>query len=468
MISKSLVFATLNAALATGADYAEIFYEDTDSESLKLDNGIEEPAAINKTNGIGLYLVRGVETAYGYTADLSKRSLLSLAESLAARFDGKRLFTVVSLERKRHRAITKTSDPVIDVPLEEKLSFLRRMHEGARDYDPRLIRIVVRLSSSKSTRYVVAASSETATLTKDTVCRARFSAMAIAKDGEDVETGFAAPGITGGWTSLTKQFDPYAIGQKAAKKAVVMLGAKECPSGRYPVVIGNGFGGVLFHESCGHPLEASSTAKGLSVFSGSIGKQIASPLVSAFDDGTIPGAYGSNSIDDEGHETQRNQLIKDGICVGFLVDPVNGRRINAESNGASRRESYQYQPTSRMSNTFIDNGKDDPEDIIKDTKLGLYIPDFGGGSVSPATGEFNFSATEAYIIRDGIIAEPVKGCTLIGRGADVLLSIDRVGNDLEIAPGTCGASSGMIPVCVGQPTIRIKEITVGGRGGKLE
>lgn len=468
MISKSLIFAILNAALATGADYAEIFYEDTDSEALKLDNGIEEPAAINKSNGLGLYLVKGVETAYGYTADLSKKSLLSLAENLAGRFSGERLFTVTSIEKKSHRTVTKTTDPVIEVPLEEKLAFLKRMNDGAKDYDPRLIRIVVRIASSTSTRYVVGASSETAFLSKDVVSRARFSAMVIAKDGEDVETGYAAPGITGGWGYLTERFDPYEVGKKAAKKAVVMLGAKECPSGRYPVVIGNGFGGVLFHESCGHPLEASATAKGLSVFSDSIGKQIASPLVSAFDDGTIPGAYGTNNIDDEGHETQRNQLIKNGICVGFLVDPVNGRRINAESNGASRRESYQYQPTSRMSNTFIDNGKDNPEDIIKDTKLGLYIPDFGGGSVSPATGEFNFSATEAYIIRDGVISEPVKGCTLIGRGAEVLLNIDRVGNDLEIAPGTCGASSGMIPVCVGQPTIRIKEITVGGRGGKLE
>lgn len=468
MISKSLIFAILNAALATGADYAEIFYEDTDSEALKLDNGIEEPAAINKSNGLGLYLVKGVETAYGYTADLSKKSLLSLAENLAGRFSGERLFTVTSIEKKSHRTVTKTTDPVIEVPLEEKLAFLKRMNDGAKDYDPRLIRIVVQIGSSTSTRCVVGASSETAFLSKDVVSRARFSAMAIAKDGEDVETGYAAPGITGGWGYLTEHFDPYEVGQKAAKKAVVMLGAKECPSGRYPVVIGNGFGGVLFHESCGHPLEASATAKGLSVFSDSIGKQIASPLVSAFDDGTIPGAYGTNNIDDEGHETQRNQLIKDGICVGFLVDPVNGRRINTESNGASRRESYQYQPTSRMSNTFIDNGKDNPEDIIKDTKLGLYIPDFGGGSVSPATGEFNFSATEAYIIRDGVISEPVKGCTLIGRGAEVLLNIDRVGNDLEIAPGTCGASSGMIPVCVGQPTIRIKEITVGGRGGKLE
>ena len=468
MISKSLIFAILNAALATGADYAEIFYEDTDSEALKLDNGIEEPAAINKSNGLGLYLVKGVETAYGYTADLSKKSLLSLAENLAGRFSGERLFTVTSIEKKSHRTVTKTTDPVIEVPLEEKLAFLKRMNDGAKDYDPRLIRIVVRIASSTSTRYVVGASSETAFLSKDVVSRARFSAMAIAKDGEDVETGYAAPGITGGWGYLTEHFDPYEVGKKAVKKAVVMLGAKECPSGRYPVVIGNGFGGVLFHESCGHPLEASATAKGLSVFSDSIGKQIASPLVSAFDDGTIPSAYGTNNIDDEGHETQRNQLIKDGICVGFLVDPVNGRRTNTESNGASRRESYQYQPTSRMSNTFIDNGKDNPEDIIKDTKLGLYIPDFGGGSVSPATGEFNFSATEAYIIRDGVISEPVKGCTLIGRGAEVLLNIDRVGNDLEIAPGTCGASSGMIPVCLGQPTIRIKEITVGGRGGKLE
>ena len=191
-------------------------------------------------------------------------------------------------------------------------------------------------------------------------------------------------------------------------------------------------------------------------------------MVTAYDDGTIPNEWGSNNIDSEGIKTHKNLLIKDGICVGFLVDKLNGRRLNMEPNGTSRRQNYHYAPTSRMSNTYIAPGKDNPEGIIKDTKLGIYVANFGGGSVEPTTGEFNFSASEAYIIRDGKICEPVKGCTLIGSGKEVLENIDRVGNDLALGQGNCGASSGLVPVNVGQPTIRIKEITVGGRGGKLE
>ena len=248
-----------------------------------------------------------------------------------------------------------------------------------------------------------------------------------------------------------------------------MLTAKECPSGRYTVVIKNGWGGVLFHEACGHPLEASATSKGLSVFSDSIGKPIASPCVSAWDDGTIENEWGTSNIDSEGVPTQKNELIRDGICVGFMVDRFSARRMNGiKANGTSRRQSYRYCPTSRMSNTYIAAGKDNPEDIIKDTPLGIYVANFGGGSVNPATGEFNFSASEAYIIRDGKICEPVKGCTLIGTGQEVLMQIDRVGNDLALGQGNCGAASGSVPVNVGQPTIRLKEITVGGRGGKLE
>ncbi|MCF0113559.1 MAG: TldD/PmbA family protein, partial [Bacilli bacterium] len=185
-------------------------------------------------------------------------------------------------------------------------------------------------------------------------------------------------------------------------------------------------------------------------------------------DGTIPNEWGSSNIDSEGHPTQKNLLIKDGICVNFMIDRLNGRRLGMEANGTSRRQSYRFAPVSRMSNTYIAAGKDDPKEIIKDTKLGIYVADFGGGSVEPTTGEFNFAASEAYIIRDGKICEPVKGCTCIGTGREVLMNIDRVGNDCELGQGNCGASSGSVPVCVGQPTIRIKEITVGGRGGKLE
>ena len=292
--------------------------------------------------------------------------------------------------------------------------------------------------------------------------------VAIASENGKIETGFEGPGATGGMEFFTTKISVKETARHVAELAIKMLTADECPSGKMPVVIGNGFGGVVFHEACGHSLEATAVAKKLSVFSESFGKQIASPLVTAIDDGTIPNGWGSNNIDDEGNKTQRNVLIKDGICTSFLIDSFNGRRMGMKANGACRRESYKYEPTSRMSNTFIAAGKSNPEDIIAATKLGLYAASMGGGSVNPATGEFNFSVSEAYIIRDGKIAEPVRGATLIGSGADILKKIDMVGNDLLRAQGMCGSVSGSIPADVGQPTIRISEILVGGRGGALK
>ena len=235
-----------------------------------------------------------------------------------------------------------------------------------------------------------------------------------------------------------------------------------------PVIIGNGWGGVLFHESCGHPLEASSSFLGLSCFSDKNGEMIANPVVSAVDDSTIPGEWGSIDIDDEGNPGQKRQLIKDGVLVGNMIDDFNGRRKNMEGNGASRRQNYKFCPTSRMSNTYIENGKSTPEEIIAATKLGLYTVGFNGGSVNPATGEFNFGCSEAYIVRDGKICEPVKGATLIGKGYEILKDIDMVANDLAFGQGMCGAASGQIRTNVGQPTLRISKVFVGGRGGELK
>jgi TldD protein len=249
--------------------------------------------------------------------------------------------------------------------------------------------------------------------------------------------------------------------------ALTTLSAEECPSGKMDVVIGNAFGGVIFHEACGHSLEATSVARGLSVFSGKKGEKIANECVTAIDDGTIENAWGSNNIDDEGNPTQRNVLIKDGVLTSYLVDDFNGRRMGEKGNGATRRQSYKYEPTSRMSNTYIDNGKNTPEEIIAATKFGLYAKKMGGGSVNPATGEFNFACLEAYLIEDGKVTRPVKGATLIGNGAEILHNIDMVGNDLLRAQGMCGSSSGSIPTDVGQPTIRVRNITVGGRGGSI-
>ncbi len=468
MISKTLAIKVLNEALRTGGDYAEIYAEDTISKSVKLENGKVDSSIRSESYGVGLRILKGLKSVYGYTSNTSAKSLLSLANKLAAGFEGERTITVQSIEKQRVKVINKVADHLNDVGSEEKISLLKEAASITMAVDKRLVRVVDSFATNVSNIQIFLAEGEIGKEFTNLEERGRLMMTAVASDKGQIESYYAAPGRYAGWHYFKDELDWKGLAKTVGEKAIALLSAKECPSGRYPVVIANGWGGVIFHEACGHSLEATATAKKLSVFSDSIGQQIASPIVSAYDDGTMPNEWGSNNIDSEGHITQKNQLIKDGICVGFLVDKLNGRRLHMEANGCSRRQSYRYEPTSRMSNTYIAPGKDKPEDIIKDTKLGIYVTNFGGGSVEPTTGEFNFSASEAYIIRDGKVCEMVKGCTLIGSGKEVLMNIDRVGNDVDLGQGMCGSASGMVPVNVGQPTIRIKEITVGGRGGKLE
>ncbi|MDD6916831.1 MAG: TldD/PmbA family protein [bacterium] len=469
MISKSLALEVLNAALSTGGDYAEIYLEHNIPDVIAVENGIVEDCASAESYGAGIRILKGIRSVYGYTSDLSRKSLLSLASSLSSCYEGERVLTVEKIVKKKVRNINPIQTHIGDVPMEEKIAYLKECNEITRAVDPRLVRVRSGLYYNRKDIEIFNAESTIGCQFENFEERGRLSLTAIAA-GEDgqMESDFSGPGRFSGWEWFKNELDYKAKAKEVGEKAILMLTAKECPSGRYTVVIANGWGGVLFHEACGHSLEATATAKKLSVFSDSIGKQIASPLVTAYDDGTMPNEWGSNNIDSEGNPTKKNPLIKNGICVGFLVDKANGRRLNMEANGCSRRQSYRFAPTSRMSNTYIAAGKDKKEDIIKDTKLGIYVANFGGGSVEPATGEFNFSASEAYIIRDGKICEPIKGCTLIGSGKEVLENIDRVGDDLDLGQGNCGSLSGYVPVNVGQPTIRIKEITVGGRGGKLE
>lgn len=469
MLTKKIALDVLNASLETGGDYAEIYYEKTLTQSFRVENGLVESCVKRESFGVGLRILKGLRSVYGYTSDVSRASLLALAHGLAASFIGERLISVEKLIGQKVTSISPINDHLLDVTAEEKISLLKEANNITRGVSPSIVRAISSFSSTLRNVTIYSAENATGTIKQNEEERGRFSFVAFASDGKSLQVSSANPGRSAGWHVFRDEIPWRELAKNTALKAMKFLDAKECPSGRYPVVIGNGWGGVIFHEACGHSLEATSTAKHISVFSDSIGKQIASSIVSAYDDGTLPFHWGSNNIDSEGHKTQKNQLIKDGVCVGFLVDKFNGRRLNMEPNGCSRRESYKYEPTSRMSNTYIASGKDNPEDIIKDTKLGIYVSDFGGGSVNPATGEFNFSASEAYIIRDGKIAEPVKGCTLIGSGSEVLMNIDRVGNDLDSqGTGMCGSLSGSVPVNVGQPTIRVKEITVGGRGGKLE
>lgn len=468
MISKNLAIEVLNEALSTGGDYAEIYLEEKITEGVSLENGSVETSSNLDGFGCGIRILNGFLSVYGYTCNINRKSLLDLARKLSKRFNEKRKIEVKDLETVHVKKVNKISEHLKDVPITEKVSYCRETSKIIQNVDPRIVRTIVSFSDSLKNIQIWNAEGEKGKHFITHEERGRLSMLAVAKEGNNIESFSYAPGRCASWDYFKNTLPWKEFAQKVGEKAIALLSAKECPQGKFDVVVANGWGGVVFHEACGHSLEAAATAKKLSVFSESIGKQIASPLVSAYDDGSMPNEWGSNDLDSEGNKTQKIQLIKDGICTSFLVDKLNGRRLGMEANGTSRRQSYRYEPTSRMSNTYIAPGKDNPEDIIKDTKLGIYVVDFGGGSVETTTGNFNFSASEAYIIRNGKVCEMVKGCTLIGSGKEVLMNIDRIGNDLKLGQGICGASSGNIPVNVGQPTIRIRNITVGGRGGKLE
>ena len=355
--------------------------------------------------------------------------------------------------------------PYFSVPNEEYIAYLKDISNEIKNISDYIVSRISVIAFSLKEVYIFNSESK---LHRDTRSSARVSSsIVVNKDGK-IETNFTAKGTQAGFEFFKNEFDFKTKAINGAKVSLKMIDAAECPSGLMPVIIGNGWGGVLFHEAVGHPLEASGVARNLSCFTGKLGQPIASPIVNAYDDATIPNAWGSMNMDDEGHTPHKTQLIKDGICANFLIDSFNGKKMNMKENGASRRQSFAFEPTSRMSNTYIDNGTSTREEIIANTKLGLYAVAFNGGQVDPSTGEFNFGVSEAYIVRNGKICEPVRGAMLIGKGHEILFNIDMVANDLDLADGMCGASSGSIPVQVGQPTLRVKEILVGGKGGELK
>ena len=466
MISKSLAIEVLNEMLSTGGDYAEIFYENSSSTGLLVENGKVTSSSYNITSGAGLRILKENQCVYGYTCDLTKKGLMTLASSLNKSFNGKRILEVKELKVLKGPNRNKINVSYDDIPLKDKIALIKEgTDEIASMNDPRIVRYIG--SFGDNHRRVTIFNSKGIYFNRENEF-ARMAYQVVVVNENGMETGFQGPGCQMDISFFKDKAKPRKVARKAAETALLMLNAKECPSGKMPVVIGNGWGGVLFHEACGHPLEASAVSRGLSYASGKEGQLIASPLVTAIDDSTIPNEWGSIDIDDEGNPGTKRVLIKDGVLKDFMIDDFNGRRMGREGNGSSRRQNYRYCPTSRMSNTYIDNGKSTPEEIIKATKLGLYAVEFAGGSVDPTTGEFNFGCSEAYIIRDGKVCEPVKGATLIGKGEEILKNIDMVGNDLKLAQGMCGAASGSIRTNVGQPTLRVKEILVGGRGGELK
>lgn len=459
MINKSTAEAVLLSATSNGAEFAEIFVENNVKNTLGVVNGNVERANSGIDMGCGIRIINGDRVVYVYTNKLDKDNLVRLAKESATVIKGNSSIKNIVFCDKKYKKLYVPQIMPVDVSKAQIVTMLKAGSSAAYSYNDLITQ--TNISYFDSTQNVIIANTE-GLWAEDERVRTRVFVSAVASEGNEKQTGYFGPGALKGF-EFYDAINIEEIAKEAARSAVTMLKAPNCPSGKMPVIMDNGFGGVIFHEACGHGLEAAAISKNASVFANKIGQKIASDKLTAVDDGTIAGSWGSINIDDEGVLSQKNVLIENGILKNYMVDRYNGSLIGMKPTGSSRRESYKYVPVSRMTNTYIASGTDKKEDIIADTEYGLYAKYMGGGSVNPASGDFNFAVSEAYIIRNGKICEPVRGATLIGKGAEVLLNIDRISYNLALAEGMCGASSGSVPVCVGQPMLRVQNITVGGR-----
>ena len=459
MLDKKLAAEILDEALSTGGDFAEIFVEDSKSQTTLLGNCKVENARTRLTYGIGIRVFKGLFQTYAYTNLMDRENLLKTARKAASALDGTKEIQCLNLVDFEFEDKHKIKISPFDYNHSQEVDIYRQLSEHMFSLSPFCVR--TEICSHYKKRKILIANSE-GLWAKDEQNYMRILIEATTENDGNSATSYESIGLMG--REIFSQYDLQEKAESTIRRAVNKLGAMNCPTGIMPVVIANGSGGIIFHEACGHGLEASSVAPKMSVYSDKIGQKIASDVVSAVDDGTIPNVWGSVNIDDEGTPTERKVLIENGILKNYMVDKFNGRKMNMRSNGSSRRENYTYIPTSRMSNTMILNGKSTPEEIIASTKSGLYVESIGGGNVFPSTGTFNFAVEDAFLIENGKITKQVKGAKLLGRGQDVLLNIDMVGNNLKISGGEyCGASSGQIRVTIGQPTIRVQGLTVGGQ-----
>ena len=459
MITKALAEEILGIALSGGADFAEIYGEITRNNNVHMVDGKVDRVTDNLISGVGIRAFLGTRTVFASTSDTTKEGLIKCARAVAAAMGESRRLENIVLRERMFPNIHPARVIPSSVDAKTRAELLRAGCFAAKEYDPAISQVSGTIIGVDHTIWI--ANTE-GLLTTDRHVRSRMAISSVASEGGVNQSGFYGPGAGMG-LEFFDAVDPASIGREASRSAMVNLRADYCPAGTMTVAIENGFGGVIFHEACGHSLEATSVAIGASQMAGKLGQQIANPKVTAIDDGTIPNAWGSVNIDDEGTPTQRNVLIENGILKNYMIDRLGSRRMGMAMTGSARRQSYEFEATSRMTNTFIANGPDKNEDIIASMEYGLYCRNMGGGSVNPLTGAFNFSVAEGYIVRNGKICEPVRGASLVGNGSDILMNIDMVGQNLDRAQGMCGSASGSVPTDVGQPLIRVSSITVGGR-----
>ena len=465
MIREETARAVLFEAQRTDADYAELFLEDTESTRIEMIDGKVESANYARICGAGVRVLLGTKSAYAYCAETSERALLDTARAAAAALGEAKYAPCGEIALRRNGFTTAVLQPFDTIGNADRVKVMRNGALAIKGASSEVTQSVVRYLDQVQRVTIVNTDGVYVT---DERPRTRIFLQAVAMNGTEAQTGYEGPGCCRGFEAYRDVIDVEASAKVAANMAVTMLHAPECPAGNLPVVIDGGFGGVIFHEACGHSLEATAVGRNNSVFCGKLNTKIAADCVTAVDDGTLTGEWGSINVDDEGGKPQRNLLIENGILKGYLIDKLGSRRMDLPSTGSSRRQGYMYAPTSRMTNTYIAAGHDDEEEMISGMAEGLYAKKMGGGSVNPSTGEFNFSVAEGYWVKNGKIVSPVRGATLVGKGSEVLLKIDRVGKQMWMAPGMCGSLSGSVPTNVGQPRIRVSGMTIGGKGGAIE
>ena len=460
VIEDAVIQRALGAALTTGGEFAEIFAEDRLSSSAFFDDGRVEELSSGRTRGVGVRVVVGESTGFAHTADLSESGLVAAAQAAAsAARGGGAGVRAVALDRQEVAAPNAVTTPPEDVAKGTKVGLLTRADEAARAVGGSITQVSARYADSR--RRILVANSD-GLLTGDDQVKTLFSVGCVASGDTGMQTGRESVGRTIGF-ELFDEVTVEDLARRAADRALLKLSARPAPSGTMPVVIGHGGGGVLFHEACGHGLEADLVAKGASVFAGRLGEQVASPLVTLIDDGTMATEWGCYGVDDEGRPAQRNVLIQDGVLVDYMWDGLRARKEGRPSSGNGRRQSYQHLPMVRMTNTYLANGSDDPAGILADTPDGVFVKELGGGQVNTATGDFVFGMTEAYLIENGEIGDPIREGNLIGNGPEVLRMIDALGNDFSMgSPGTCGKDGQGVPVGDGTPTLRVPSLTIGG------
>ena len=462
-ITERLLERCLGEALSAGGDYADLYFESVTATALGVDEQIVKSASQGTSAGCGVRVLSGERTGYAYTDNLSPERLLHAARTAALIASGPAKETVQGFVETPMADLYPVPMGGFSLDLAARLELILRADRAARAYDPRIVQ--VRSSYSEEVRRILIAASDGA-FASDTQPLCRLNVFVIAKEGANTTKGSTGAGGRAGLEQFVGSKSPEHLAQEAARGAILQLGAVAAPAGEMEVVLGPGWPGILLHEAVGHGLEADFNRKKTSAFAGLIGQSVASSKVTVVDNGTMTGRRGSLNVDDEGSATQETVLIESGVLKGYLTDKLSARLTGAANTGSGRRESYQCIPMPRMTNTYMLAGEDEPDDIIRSVKRGLYAVNFGGGQVDITNGKFVFSASEAYLIEDGKITAPVRDATLIGNGPEALKYVSMVGHDLKLDEGigTCGKDGQSVPVGVGMPTIKLDRMTVGGTG----